>query len=111
MPSSAIPIAYYTYAHAGLAAQTVELERSNAALQRFAEVVGVELREPLHTVAGLLDPGSGLGDLLDGLLAGVADALDGLLGGLLDFAVITALVQPITDALGGLTGAAPTQSA
>jgi signal transduction histidine kinase len=42
-------------AHAGLAAQTVELERSNAALQRFAEVVGVELREPLHTVAGLLD--------------------------------------------------------
>ena len=42
-------------AHAGLAAQTVELERSNAALERFAEVVGVELREPLHTVAGLLD--------------------------------------------------------
>jgi signal transduction histidine kinase len=42
-------------AHAGLAAQAVELERSNAALERFAEVVGVELREPLHTVAGLLD--------------------------------------------------------
>jgi signal transduction histidine kinase len=42
-------------AHAGLAAQAVELERSNAALQRFAEVVGAELREPLHTVAGLLD--------------------------------------------------------
>jgi signal transduction histidine kinase len=42
-------------AHAGLAAQAVELERSNAALQRFAEVAGVELREPLHTVAGLLD--------------------------------------------------------
>ena len=33
----------------------MELERSNAALERFAEVVGVELREPLHTVAGLLD--------------------------------------------------------
>jgi two-component system, sensor histidine kinase and response regulator len=42
-------------AHAGLAAQAVELERSNTALQRFAEVVSVELREPLHTVAGLLD--------------------------------------------------------
>jgi two-component system, sensor histidine kinase and response regulator len=42
-------------AHAGLAAQALELERSNAALERFAEVVGVELREPLHTVAGLLD--------------------------------------------------------
>ena len=42
-------------AHAGLAAQAVELERSNAALERFAEVVGLELREPLHTVAGLLD--------------------------------------------------------
>jgi len=42
-------------AHAVLAAQAVELERSNAALERFAEVVGVELREPLHTVAGLLD--------------------------------------------------------
>ena len=42
-------------AHATLAAQAVELERSNAALERFAEVVGVELREPLHTVAGLLD--------------------------------------------------------
>ncbi|MEW6477451.1 MAG: ATP-binding protein [Actinomycetota bacterium] len=42
-------------AHANLAAQAVELERSNAALERFAEVVGAELREPLHTVAGLLD--------------------------------------------------------
>jgi hypothetical protein len=42
-------------AHAGLAAQAVELERSNAALERFAGVVGAELREPLHTVAGLLD--------------------------------------------------------
>jgi signal transduction histidine kinase len=42
-------------AHAVLAAQAVELERSNAALERFAEVVGVELREPLHTVVGLLD--------------------------------------------------------
>ncbi|HEV7863212.1 MAG TPA: ATP-binding protein [Acidimicrobiia bacterium] len=42
-------------AHASLAAQAVELERSNAALERFAQVVGAELREPMHTVAGLLD--------------------------------------------------------
>ena len=42
-------------AHAGLAAQAVELERSNAALERFAEVVGLELREPLQPVAGLFD--------------------------------------------------------
>jgi signal transduction histidine kinase len=81
-------------AHAGLAAQAVELERSNAALERFAEVVGVELREPLHTVAGLLD-------LLDDRHAGVlsdegrtllARALAGtdrarsIVGSLLDYA-------------------------
>ncbi|HET9772529.1 MAG TPA: ATP-binding protein [Acidimicrobiia bacterium] len=50
-------------AHASLAAQAVELERSNAALERFAGVVSAELREPLHTVAGLLD-------LLDDRFAG-----------------------------------------
>jgi signal transduction histidine kinase len=81
-------------AHAGLAAQAVELERSNAALERFAEIVGVELREPLHTVAGLLD-------LLDDRHAGVlsdegrmllARALAGtdrarcIVGSLLDYA-------------------------
>ncbi len=42
-------------AHAALARQTVELERSNAALERFAQVASNEIREPLHTVAGLLD--------------------------------------------------------
>jgi two-component system, sensor histidine kinase and response regulator len=42
-------------ANATLARQTVELERSNAALERFAQVAGNEIREPLHTVAGLLD--------------------------------------------------------
>jgi light-regulated signal transduction histidine kinase (bacteriophytochrome) len=42
-------------ANTTLARQTVELERSNAALERFAEVAGNEIREPLHTVAGLLD--------------------------------------------------------
>ena len=42
-------------ANAALARQTVELERSNAALERFAEVAANEIREPLHTVVGLLD--------------------------------------------------------
>jgi signal transduction histidine kinase len=81
-------------AHAGLAAQAVELERSNAALERFAEVVGVELREPLHTVAGLLDllddrhtgPLSDEGrTLLARALAGT-DRARSIVGSLLDYA-------------------------
>ena len=42
-------------ANATLARQAVELERSNAALDRFASVASNEIREPLHTLAGLLD--------------------------------------------------------
>jgi signal transduction histidine kinase len=81
-------------AHAGLAAQAVELERSNAALERFAEVVGVELREPLHTVAGLLDllddrHAGALSDegrtLLARALAGT-DRVRSIVGSLLDYA-------------------------
>jgi signal transduction histidine kinase len=81
-------------AHAVLAAQAVELERSNAALQRFAEVVGVELREPLHTVAGLLDllddrHGASLSDegrtLLARSMAGT-DRARATVGSLLDYA-------------------------
>jgi signal transduction histidine kinase len=81
-------------AHAGLAAQTIELERSNAALERFAEVVGAELREPLHTVAGLLDlldhrhtgPLSDEGrTLLARALAG-PDRARSIVGSLLDYA-------------------------
>jgi signal transduction histidine kinase len=81
-------------AHAGLAAQAVELERSNAALERFAEVVGVELREPLHTVAGLLDllddrHAGALSDegrtLLARALAGT-DRARSIVGSLLDYA-------------------------
>jgi signal transduction histidine kinase len=81
-------------AHAGLAAQAVELERSNAALQRFAEVVGVELKEPLHTVAGLLDllddrHAGTLSDegrtLLARALAGT-DRARSIVGSLLDYA-------------------------
>jgi signal transduction histidine kinase len=81
-------------AHAGLAAQAVELERSNAALERFAEVAGVELREPLHTVAGLLDllddrhagalPDEGR-TLLARALAGT-DRARSIVGSLLDYA-------------------------
>ncbi|HEX2178292.1 MAG TPA: response regulator, partial [Actinomycetota bacterium] len=81
-------------AHAGLAAQAVELERSNAALERFAEVVGVELREPLHTVAGLLDllddrHAGGLSDegrtLLPRAVAGT-DRVRSIVATLLDYA-------------------------
>jgi signal transduction histidine kinase len=81
-------------AHAGLAAQAVELERSNAALERFAQVVGVELREPLHTVAGLLDllddrHAGSLADegrtLLDRAVAGT-DRARSIVGSLLDYA-------------------------
>jgi signal transduction histidine kinase len=81
-------------AHAGLAAQAVELERSNAALERFAEVAGAELREPLHTVAGLLDllddrHAGGLSDegrtLLARALAGT-DRARSIVGSLLDYA-------------------------
>jgi signal transduction histidine kinase len=81
-------------AHAGLAAQAVELERSNAALQRFAAVVGAELREPLHTVAGLLDllddrHAGSLSDegrtLLARAIAGT-DRASGIVGSLLDYA-------------------------
>ena len=81
-------------AHAGLAAQAVELERSNAALERFAEVAGAELREPLHTVAGLLDllddrHAGALSDegrtLLARALAGT-DRARAIVGSLLDYA-------------------------
>jgi two-component system, sensor histidine kinase and response regulator len=81
-------------AHAGLAAQAVELERSNTALERFAEVAGVELREPLHTVAGLLDlledrHAGTLSDegrtLLARALAGI-DRARSIVGSLLDYA-------------------------
>jgi signal transduction histidine kinase len=42
-------------AHADLARQALELERSNAALERFAAEAGNEISEPLHTAAGFLD--------------------------------------------------------
>jgi two-component system sensor histidine kinase/response regulator len=38
-----------------LAKQAGELERSNSALERFAEIAAHELRRPLHNVAGFLD--------------------------------------------------------
>lgn len=84
-------------AHASLAAQAVELERSNAALERFAGVVSAELREPLHTVAGLLDllddryagPLSDDGrTLLARAMAGT-DRAGSIVGSLLDYARVS----------------------
>ena len=99
-------------AHAGLAARAVELERSNAALERFAEVVGVELREPLHTVAGLLDllddrHAGALSDegrtLLARAVAGT-DRARSIVGSLLDYARASTVVLrrarfPLAEAL------------
>ena len=42
-------------AHRDLARQALELERSNAALERVAQVAAHDLRDPLFTVAGLVD--------------------------------------------------------
>lgn len=99
-------------AHAGLAAQAVELERSNAALERFAEVVGAEVREPLYTVAGLLDllddrHAGALSDegrtLLARAMAGT-DRASGIVGSLLGYARTSTLELhrdrvPLTEVL------------
>lgn len=63
----------------------------------------------LCAVAGLLD--GGLGGGLGGLLDPVIEVLNGLLDGLADVALIGELIGQIQDLLGGLTGAAQTQSA
>ena len=42
-------------AHESLARQAIELERSNAALDHFAEVTAHDLVDPLHSSAGFLD--------------------------------------------------------
>ncbi len=71
-------VAELARAHTALSQQSVELERSNAALERFAQVTAAEIKEPLYTVAGLLDLLSHRhGDVLPeeaGLLAGRASA-------------------------------------
>jgi signal transduction histidine kinase len=81
-------------ANEALVRQTVELERSNAALERFAAVAGNEVREPLHSVAGLLDlldhrHGAGMADearlLVERAAGGTQRALT-VVGSLLEYA-------------------------
>jgi len=78
-------------AHGTLTSITSELERSNTELERLAEVVTNEVREPLHAVAGLLDLladryGQGLPDegslLLDRAIASTGRAGEVLARGL-----------------------------
>jgi len=62
---------------------------------------GALLGNLLCAVAGLLDPGSALGDAVSGLLDSVAGLLNGLLGGSLDTAAATDLIDSVTGLLGG----------
>jgi two-component system, sensor histidine kinase and response regulator len=82
------------HANEMLARQAVELERSNAALERFAEVAAHELRQPLHNVAGFQDLllyrhrealGEQAAQLAERAAAGVDEARS-LIGSLLDYA-------------------------
>ena len=73
-------------AQATLARQTLELERSNAELERFATVVSTEMRDPMHLIAGFLDllgdrHGQALGEDGCALLGRAVDAADRLIGG------------------------------
>ena len=92
-------------AQAALARQAIELERSNAELERFAAVASHDLREPLHVVNGFLDlldhrHSGGLDE--DGRLL-VAKALDGvsrmdtLIGDLLDYSRASTAPLELTD--------------
>jgi len=51
----ALQLAQLNRAHQALADQTAELERSNAALDQFAQAAAHDLVDPLHTTAGFLD--------------------------------------------------------
>jgi signal transduction histidine kinase len=80
-------------AQAALEAQTAELQRSNAELERFAFVASHDLREPLHVTAGFLDllrvrhlpAGDEPAELLDRAIAGI-DGMARLVDDLLSYA-------------------------
>ncbi|MDQ3107744.1 MAG: ATP-binding protein [Actinomycetota bacterium] len=80
-------------AEANLRLQTVELERSNAELERFAFVASHDLREPLQVVAGFLDLVGARLDADDaaaaelvGLATSGIEAMSGLVDDLLSYA-------------------------
>jgi hypothetical protein len=80
-------------AQAALEAQTAELQRSNAELERFAFVASHDLREPLHVTSGFLDlfcarylsPDSEGAELLQRAVAGI-QGMAGLVDDLLSYA-------------------------
>jgi len=102
-------------AQAALARQAVELERSNAELERFAAVASHDLREPLHVVSGFLDLlGHRHSERLDEegrLLVGKArdgvTRMDALIGEVLDYSrASTAPLERSDVPLGDVVGAA-----
>ena len=91
-------------AEAALRAQTIELERSNAELERFAFVASHDLREPLQVTSGFLalladrlgDRGDDVGVLIGRAVAGI-EGMSRLVDDLLNYARASTGAQHPTE--------------